>query len=131
MEGQMMPTVLLYSVPSDIHRKIAGICLSLGVDCKKIARARFNQPIGCHAGLLAADLAGSRYEGEDFPSPMLVFAGFSDAVLDKFLFACKQSELPEIMYRAVVTRYNVDWSARELYEELVRERESITAGAHS
>lgn len=128
MTGQMTPTVLLYSVPSDVHREIAGICLSLGLECKKIARARFNQSLGCHAGLPTAVQTGNRYEGEDFPSPMLVFAGFSDAVLDRFLLACRRSEMPEILYRAVVTKHNVGWSARELYEELVRERESITAG---
>lgn len=130
MTGQIAPTVLLYSVPSDVHRKIADICLKLGLECKKIAKARFWQSIGCHAGIQVDVQTGSGDEKEDFASPMLVFAGLSDAMLDRFLLACRTSELPEIVYRAVVTKYNVGWSARELYEELVREREGIMAGEH-
>lgn len=130
MTGQMTPTVLLYSVPPDLHRKIADICLKLGLECKKIARARFWQPIACHAGIQAAVGTCRGHEEEDFASPMLVFAGLSDAMLDRFLLACRTSELPEIPYRAVVTKYNIGWSARELYEELVREREGMTAGEH-
>ena len=46
-----MPTILLYSVPAEQHRQLEALGMRLGYSCKKIARKRFLQPIGCHAGL--------------------------------------------------------------------------------
>lgn len=125
MEGLTVPTVLLYSVPADMHRAIAAIALELGADCKKIARWRFTQCIGCHAGIPGCEGTAARYEGQDLPSPMLIFAGFSDRMLDRFLAAYKKAAIPEIDYRAVVTKYNIGWNVLDLYQELVQEHESI------
>lgn len=125
MEGLAVPTILLYSVPADIHRAIAAIALELGVNCKKIARWRFTQCIGCHAGIPGCESAAVRYEGRDLPSPMLIFAGFSDRMLDRFLAAYKKAAIPEIDYRAVVTKYNIGWNVLDLYQELEQEHESI------
>ncbi len=125
MEGLAVPTILLYSVPTDLHREIAVLALELGIDCKKIARRRFTQCIGCHAGIPGYESTAECYEGRELPSPMLVFAGFSDRMLDRFLAAYKKAAIPEISCRAIVTQYNIGWNVLDLYQELVQEHESM------
>lgn len=128
MAGLVKPTILLYSVPADIHRAIAEIGLTIGIDCKKIARARFNQKLGCHIGAPGYMQTAERYEGQELPSPMILFSGLSDRMLDSFLAAYKQAGLPEMPYRAIVTKYNINWNALDLFQELVQERESLNPG---
>lgn len=125
----MAQTILLYSVPAELHREITKICNRLGIETKKIARKRFLQPIGCHACLPGFEQTAEWYEGQDLPSPMIIFSGLSDAMLDKYLYEYRQSGLPEIKYRAIVTKHNIHWTVLDLYQELVQERESFeTAG---
>lgn len=123
----MAPIILLYSVPVELHREIEQLIKPLGFSCKKIARRRFLQSIGCHAGMSGFLQTADWYEGKDLPSPMLVFSGFSSRELDRFLAACKEKNLTGLDYRAVVTEHNVHWNALELYQELVQERESMRA----
>lgn len=125
MEGLTVPTILLYSVPADLHREISAIALELGIACKKIARRRFTQCIGCHAGIPGYGSTAEDYEGQELPSPMLVFAGFSDRMLDRLLAACKKAAIPEISCRAIVTQHNIRWNALVLYQELIQEHESV------
>lgn len=97
-----MPTILLYSVPAEQHRQLEALGMRLGYSCKKIARKRFLQPIGCHAGLPGFEQNGDWYEGKDLPDPMILFSEFSDGLLNRFLAACKEDGMPQIDYRAVV-----------------------------
>ncbi len=121
----MTPTILMYSVPADIHRRIEELAQSLGFSCKKIARKRFLQSIGCHAGMPGFLQTADWYDGKDFPSPMIIFSGFASRELDRFLAACKEEKLTGLDYRAVITEHNIHWNALDLYQELVREREGF------
>lgn len=123
-----MPTLLLYSVPSEQHKKLEALGMHLGYDCKKIARKRFLQPIGCHVGLPGFEQTGDWYEGKNLPDPMILFFEFSDGLLNRFLAACKEDGMPQIDYRAVVTEHNVHWNVPDLYQELAQEHESLHGG---
>lgn len=123
----MTPTILLYSVPADTHRQIEQLAQTIGFSCKKIAKKRFLQSIGCHAGIPGFAQTADWYEGKDLPFPMLVFSGFSSRDLDRFLAACKEKNITGLDYRAVVTEHNMHWSALELFQELMQERESMQA----
>lgn len=123
-----MPTILLYSVPAEQHRQLEALGMRLGYSCKKIARKRFLQPIGCHAGLPGFEQNGDWYEGKDLPDPMILFSEFSDGLLNRFLAACKEDGMPQIDYRAVVTEHNIHWNVLDLFQELVQEHESLHGG---
>ena len=128
MEAEAMPTIFLYSVPAEQHRKLEALGMHLGYSCKKIARKRFLQPIGCHAGLPGFEQTGDWYEGKELPDPMILFSEFSDGLLNRFLAACKEDGMPQINYRAVVTEHNIHWNVLDLYQELVQEHESLHGG---
>lgn len=123
----MAQAILLYSVPAELHKGISLLCMELGIECKKIAKKRYLQPIGCHVGLPGFEQNYDWYEGCELPSPMLIFSGLSEKMLDRFLYEYKQAGLQEIYYRAIVTGYNIHWNVLDLYRELVQERESFEA----
>ena len=119
--------ILLYSMPAEAHRTLAGICLKYDIECKKIPKARFSQTIACHVGLRETDGKRQSWEGGDFPAPMLVFSGIDDKTMDFILDEYKKSGLPSETFKAIVTPHNLGWSAVELYAELNRERREIAS----
>ena len=65
------------------------------------------------------------YDGEDFSGQLLVFAHFTDERLQLFLQAMKQSKLPPVALKAVLTEENKGWTILELHEELLKEHQAL------
>lgn len=119
------PVVLLYSVPKNVHREIAAVCLELGIECRRIAERRFLQTIGCHARLEGYKAVGESYDGGALVESMLVMVGFGNALMDRFLEKLGQLEEKYVGVKAVATQHNLSWTAISLYEELIRERAAL------
>ena len=60
-----------------------------------------------------------------FTGEMLVFCGFASDDLDSFLQGYKQTGVPRVDLKAVLTQYNADWTPKKLFEELSKEREAF------
>jgi predicted transcriptional regulator len=58
---------------------------------------------------------------------MLVFCGMGQALLNQVLEIIRISKLPPIPLKAVLTDTNRSWTTAQLYEELLKERETIAA----
>ena len=52
---------------------------------------------------------------------MMVMYGFTGQRLDEFLQNMRKAGLPKIPLKAIVTPHNVNWTFRQLYEELEQE----------
>lgn len=52
---------------------------------------------------------------------MMVLYGFTNERLDEFLRNMRRAGIPRIALKAIVTPHNVNWTFRQLYEELERE----------
>ena len=63
----------------------------------------------------------ARKNGAPFPAEMLVFSGMISEQVDAFLEEYKKTGLPAIGLKAVVTLYNVVWTAEALFCELIKE----------
>ncbi len=63
---------------------------------------------------------------EAFPEPMLVFCGTSGPLVQQVLEIIRLSKMPP-MIKAVMTNDNQDWDSKKLYEELVKERDALSA----
>ena len=63
--------------------------------------------------------------GEAIPETMLVFCGIGEALLNQVLEVIRVAKLPPISLKAVLTETNKDWTTKQLYEELCREREEF------
>ena len=78
-------------------------------------------------GALTGDLSSFEtfYDGVDFAGQLLVFAHFTDERLQLFLQAIKQSKLPPVALKAVLTEENKGWTILELHEDLLKEHQAL------
>ena len=51
----------------------------------------------------------------------------SQALLNQVLEIIRLAKIPPINLKAILTEANQDWDSKQLYEELLKERESIAA----
>ena len=119
----MKPMVLVFNMPQENIARLRFTCLRLGIQVKAVEQADFTQPLGALCGLA---------EKQDVPAPeapftddMLVMVNFSTPLVKQFLAAFRQSRMPNVKAKAVVTPTNVHWDCMKLHEELMKEREAI------
>lgn len=125
-------TLLAFRVEPNKMETIRRICLELGVKAVEVKKAgNGNEEELAPLGLLAGArgwmnplLSGSRKESGAITEEMLVFAGFSDTLLDLFLKKLRQNQA-SVSLKAVLTEQNAVWNAGQLQEELKQEREAF------
>lgn len=129
-------TLLAFRVEPEKMEVIRRLCAELGIKAVEIRKAENGNaeeqaPLGLLAG--ARDwmnplLAGNRREPGPITEEMLVFAGFSDGLLDLFLKKLRQNQAA-VSLKAVLTEQNAVWNAGQLQEELKQEREAFLKAA--
>ena len=122
----MKPTILLYApLPLGWVAKLKTICAIRGFRLHMIAAPELDQSL---LSILEGVAAGDRAVGEAFPEPVMVFCHLTAPQLDHLL-----PELGKLGARgclkAMLTPTNKNWTLRQLYAELCRERESMAPHA--
>ena len=119
--------VLLYdSMSGEDVDKIMTACNSLGVDLKIIRPGEYKVPIGFLSYGTQEQIREYLVDPESvaaFERPMLILAGFTNPRVKTFLDELKNSAVPPISLKAVLTEYNAVWDSCSLYEELKKEDE--------
>lgn len=121
----MSPVVLVFNIAPEKVAKLRFTCMRLGIQVKAVEAADFTQKLGALCGLA---------EREDLPAPeapfedeMLVMAHFTTPLAKNFLASFRQSRMPNVKLKAVITPTNVQWDCIHLHDELMKEREAIAA----
>ena len=122
----MTPIVLAVHFPAKQLSKLRMAAMRLGAKVRVVEKWEYLNAVGALTGDLGS--FETFYDGEDFAGQLLVFAHFTDERLQLFLQAMKQSKLPPVALKAVLTDTNRDWNSLELHEQLVEERDSIRRG---
>ena len=109
--------------------KNAGTILLYNCSGDKFSRMRVVEPDRYHVALeeLALGKGEAGEAAEPLPEAMLVFCGLGQALLNQVLEVIRVANLPPIPLKAVLTETNRSWDTRQLYEELLKEREAIAA----
>ena len=99
-------------VPGDLSRTLEQI---VGSDARSTKRVP------------GADPRGEQPQAPPFyrMPEVLLFCGLTDEELDRFLDAYRESALPAIVCRAVVTPFNLGWTLYRLIWELEEEHRSM------
>lgn len=73
----------------------------------------------------ASSTASSIYQSMGFPVEMMVFCGLSDKGLDDFLADYRKTGLAPVPLKAVITPYNMTWTAEQLFTALMKEHTAM------
>ena len=117
----MSQTILTFQLQKEKENAIAEICKRLGIRLKAIPARDYAQKLGYLAGIKGFPQEKVIFSGTPFPAEMLVFSGMNSDQVDMFLKQYKETGLPVIGLKAIVTPYNIFWTAEMLFGELMKE----------
>ena len=121
----MNPMVLCYNLQPEKLGRLRVLALRLGIGVRVVEPEKFGLPVGALAGVLNAPETVE--EAESFSDEMLVMAHFRPGMLDAFLNGFRQSRIPPVKLKAMLTETNAAWSAARLHREIRAEHEQMEA----
>lgn len=114
------PLALLYA-PAEENAALYTAALETLMRVRRLTAQDMDQTLSA----LAAGKNGA--DAGDAPAEaFLVLSGCDSAFLNKVLQALRAPGVPPLPLKATLTPHNVNWTARQLYEEICREREEMT-----
>lgn len=123
----MQRQILLFSVSEKKKTALQKICTQLCCSVTEIDRKRYGESLGSLLGICGTKRhavnhgSSELYAAMGFPVEMLVFCGFSGDDLDLFLKLYRETGLEPVPLKAMITPHNINWSAVELFAELMEE----------
>lgn len=120
----MAQTLLAFELKPDTNAAVQEICTRLSIEKIDIAQRDYAQKLGYLAKVSGFAREKIAYTKGAFSSEMLVFSGMNSDQVDAFLAEYKQTGLPDIGLKAIVTMYNIFWTAEMLFHALRRERKA-------
>ena len=114
-------TILIYNCSGEPFSKLKQIFAMLRLRMRVVEPSRYH----ISRGELAQGKGEPGAEAEPLPEPMLVFCYMPQALLNQVLEVIRVAKLPPISLKAVLTDTNQDWNTHQLYEELLKERNSF------
>lgn len=119
-------TLFLYNIEGTKEMLICRLCAQMGISVETVHRTDYLQPIGFLTGLPGFTRTAPDYHGPAFTDEMLLFNGFDDHTLSRFLTRCRETGIQKTDLKAGVTPYNVFWNSFQLHEELEKEHRMMT-----
>lgn len=121
----MDPVVLLFNIGGQRLKQIEMLAACLGIRTRAVQPGDYGRPVGNLCG--PEDGEGAQGLWNSFGEEMLVMAFFPDGLMRRFLDAFRQTGLPSVRLKAMLTETNSRWNACELRNELLREEAAFRA----
>ena len=121
----MNPMVLCYNLQPEKLGRLRVLALRLGIGVRVVEPEQFALPVGALAGV--TETPETVEAVEPFTDEMLVMAHFRPGMLDAFLNGFRQSRIPPVKLKAMLTETNAGWSAARLHREILAEHEQMEA----
>ena len=121
----MNPMVLCYNLQPEKLSRLRVLALRLGIGVRTVEPEKFGLPVGALAGVM--EPPETVEEAEPFSDEMLVMAHFRPGMLDAFLNGFRQSRIPSVKLKAMLTETNAGWSGARLHREIRAEHEQMEA----
>ena len=121
----MNPMVLCYNLQPEKLGRLRVLALRLGIGVRVVEPEKFALPVGALAGVM--ETPETVEPAEPFSDEMLVMAHFRPGMLDAFLNGFRQSRIPPVKLKAMLTETNALWSAARLHREIRAEHEQMEA----
>ena len=121
----MNPMVLCYNLQPEKLGRLRVLALRLGIGVRVVEPEKFGLPVGALAGVM--EPPETVEEAESFSDEMLVMAHFRPGMLDAFLNGFRQSRIPSVKLKAMLTETNAAWNGARLHREIRAEHEQMEA----
>lgn len=125
LEEEDLKKILFYQIKGEKRKQLKKVCADLAIKVVVVSPAEYGEPVGALAGFPGMRKQGKACAGAGVTGEMLVFVGMDDDALDEFLSVCKSERITSIACKAILTPHNASWSGEKLYEELVREHQTM------
>lgn len=117
----MAQIILTFGLNKEKLSAVRNIAEKNNIRIKEISRADYSQKLGFLSGIQGFNKEKAIYNGPAFPMEMMVFSGIDSAQMNTFLTEYKQTGVPAIPLKAIITPHNVFWTAEALFNELLKE----------
>lgn len=124
-----MKELLLYNLENSKGAQIEQLCKELGIQFRDVLPQQYLEPVGALAGIKGIELTGIPFTGDPFRDEMLVFSGFDDASLRRFLDSYRLAGIAKVELKAGLTSHNVLWDSIQLRNELKSEHDELERGS--
>ncbi len=118
--------VLLYNCGGAQWAKLRQMLVMLRIRVRTVTAEQYGLPLEALAAGKTDGLTPDPID-EEFSDPMLVFCDIPDPKLEQVLMTMRRAQLPPIALKAVLTPTNRAWNSQQLWTELRREHEAMTA----
>lgn len=116
-----MEKLFLFHVKEDIKKIMTIICHQLDVEVIEIDEKDVCQQMGYIIGLDGYKRQDDQKFEEDLTKEFMFFVGMNEQQIDLILEVFKQSDLPFIPYKSMLTERNVDYLFYQLYANVAHE----------
>ena len=121
------PVLLCYNLPQESYRKLRLAAMRLKIRVRAVKPWELTQTLEALAGSSQPLAQADPCEGA-FADEMLVMAYFPAGMGNAFLRLARQSGVPSIPLKAVLTPTNSQWDSITLHAEISKERAAIEQG---
>ena len=94
---------------------------TLRIKCRVLPEEAYGQKIGYLLGMKGFQQTKTKDENFTFPHEVMVFQHIRGKRLDEVLGKLKDSGIPSVKFKAVVTPFNTLWTLQRLCETMQRE----------
>lgn len=117
----MKDTILIYHLADDIRAKIEDIAKDLDIVIREIPDDQIHQKMGYLLQLEGYDVQEKNLLLAPMGQTFVFFALNHDEQLDMLLQLFRMKGIPHIPYKAILTKYNADYTFVQLYQSVANE----------
>lgn len=117
--------VLACGLPVMKNMAVIAACQKTGAEFRLVKPEEYHKSLGDLSKVVGMENKAPEYDISAEPGEFLLFAGFESSELDKFLKEYRKPGTDPVLYKAMLTEYNVLWSPAFLYSEMVKEHKEM------
>lgn len=111
--------VLCYNMEGERADLVSKLAKNAGIQPFLVPKEAYLQTIGALCGVM--EPTEEAYSGEGFPQEMMLMAFFEKGTLSRFLDSFRESGVPSVPLKAMLTENNSRWDSLKLHSELMEE----------
>lgn len=117
-----MAKILLYNLESEKGDVIRELCKIESIDFKNVGAAGHSKKL---REIIDNNIDNDEISKKIFQDEMMVFVDVEDKRLYEFLKSMRERKISPVQLKAMATEYNINWTSKELRDELIKENEAM------